>query len=395
MTATLVTSQSEVNMFRSCRHRWGLRYLEGLIPRDEARAPRRGRAVHVGAAAAYEPLIGVHEIGASDADLMTASNAASDIASLAVKRHFADEWGVSSEGELRSIVDEDRRSLLDETLDTTRRLVERFLLADLRRYDILAVEQRFDVPVRDVNGSASLRVWQIGAIDLVLRERDSSEIVVNEWKTSSTDCSSMDARLDVDPQTPGYLCALRERYGSRYSYGRVALSCVRAKGMSVPHVNKIRFGELPEGFEKTRFEQLRDAEAADGANRGLLSHADVDCDRETYERGLAEQQGRLGVGPTEGQLRRLDQLPRSQDRWAARHEWFYTPAELDRWRGDYLADARLMRRARRGLLPLTRNGASCAPQYAMPCSHRAVCVQDGPEVRERLYEVNLARGGAR
>lgn len=414
----LLVSQSEVDTFRTCRQKWGFRYLEGLVPRTEGKALRVGRAVHDGIAAAYRA--GMAAGGPVDAGTLRLK------ARRGVVRHFAETLGYPEAcHEDRLELDEETRELLERSIDTAIRFVNAFVVRDLERYEVIAVEERFELPLRDGNGTRRPGVDTLGFIDLVLRDPASNEWIVGEHKTTSDDCSTFDARLDVDPQTPGYVYAANEETergrwqtpewaclsGGPAQVGRVFLSVVRTKGQSTPKVNKIAradvcrggagFGCEPNAAGKitkhaeacsARLEELKATEEATGRPAGLVSRAEVDCDQETYRAALVDQGRRLAITPTAEQNDRLETLPAGSGRWAMRHEWFYTSEDVDRWRREHLADARMIRQARALRLPLTRNGSSCSPQNALPCAYRSVCVNDRPEVREEGFEVREGRG---
>ena len=391
-------SQSEVNTFRTCQHKWGKRYLEGLRPINEGKALRRGSAVHEGAATAYT-LAAMHQMTGTEDNLEALHGAGVK----GVLGYFAEFFGTAIDHDaIVAVLDDDQAEQLHVALDIIPRFIDAFVVRDIERYEIVSVEHRFEVPIRDSRGTRGPAFDGIGAIDVILRQPHNNEYIVSEHKSTAMDCSTMDARLDVDPQTPGYVYALRELIektpllpgrGESPQFGRVFLNAIRAKGMTAPKVNKIKKADVPDGFDLTRLKALQEDEAADGTNRGIVSAGAVDCDKATYDAAIIDQTRRLGMAPTAKQAERREQLPERADRWACRHEWFYTEQDVERWREEQLNTARLIRSARSGRLPLTRNGSACAPQNALSCAYRMVCVQDAPEIREGNYTVDHARGG--
>lgn len=401
----MVISQNEVNTFRTCMHKWGLRYLEGLRPITEGPAPRRGSAIHEGIAAAYGMAQRLQQNGGEVDRWMVVDSATSGV--MAYFDTYARDMGLPE-------LSEDDVALMQLSIETTERAVDAFVLPDARRYEIAAIEHRFSVPLRDEAGGRRAPYEDLGYVDVVLRDPEANEWIVGEFKTTSADCSSMDARLDVDPQTPGYVYSIREDVASGRllslhpgaQFGRVQLNCVRTKGETKPSVNKVNRADVchcepnEKGKVTKHTEQcdvtlktLQEWESNGQGNLGLVSAKAVDCTKATYQAALDAQRDRLSIDPTPEQLERLEQLPDRGDRWACRHEWFYSEADVDRWRREQLATAFMIRQARRRKLPLVRNGAACAPQNSMPCAYRSVCVQDSPEVRDEMFVVDHGRGG--
>lgn len=408
MTTAITVSRSEVNTFRTCRRKWWLRYDQNLDTRTSSEAQNAGKAGHAGAEFALRAL---------QCDNKTPDDELHLEAMRGVLIYFAGEFEhvdpiprdsdlTAVDNWLRRNLDDDGRSLLSESLQTVARSVDAFVIPDREQFEVLAVEHAFDVPILDDKGTARSAVREYGVIDCVLRNRSNNELIVGEHKFTSGDCSTMDARLDVDPQMPGYVYALEQllRGGAwrdqfpagqmedRRSVGRVFLNCTRRTGPGAARVNKIKRSDVCGGavcgckaskHTEDCSRELRKVEAQEdeqGVNLGLVSTASHDTTRGIYFDALREQVAR-GFDITPAQHDRVEQLPQAIDRWACRHQWFYTAKEVDEWRRDELADARLVRRTRLGILPASRNGYACAPQNALPCAYRTVCVQDTPETR--------------
>jgi len=419
MTTAIQISQSEINTFRTCRRKWWLRYVENLTPRTSTGAQNAGKAGHAGAEFAYRALIKEGHGRNCTRDEMP-DDALHLEAVRGVLLYFAAPTGTfeadpivpdapallrpgwaahldSVDDALRRTLDDDARGLLAESLGSVSRFVNAFVIPDRWQFQIMEVELSRNVPILDDKGTARSAIRGYSVIDTVQRNLSNNEIVVGEHKFSATDVSNMGSRLDVDPQMPGYVYAIKyetevARVFNPGGVGRVFLNCTRRTGPGAARVNKIKRSDVCSGesggctkskhaaacTEKLKAIQAQETDG--GVNLGRVSDASHDTTRDIYNAALVEQQGR-DLGITAEQFERAEQIPQSMDRWASRHEWFYTEQEVNDWRRDQLADARLVRRCHLGILPASRNGYACAPQNALPCSYRTVCVQDNAETR--------------
>jgi len=250
------------------------------------------------------------------------------------------------------------------------RFVASFAEHDFGAYEIRDVEKVFDVPVI-VDGRTWPRARYVGRIDVVLRERSTGDLLLADHKFVAGDASTYDLKFEQDPQLPGYVYA--QRALGRQPSGRVLFNIVRKKGMSEICVNM----------------------------NGELRSAAVDTTRALYEEALVRQETQGFAGQardgtptvpvprprTDKQIARLEQLPTSTRKWAARHEHVYSPDEIDRWVREFAGDVTSLRRFEKPTTFLARNGSSCTAPGAMPCAYRSICTHDTPERRAQFFDV--------
>jgi hypothetical protein len=239
-----------------------------------------------------------------------------------------------------------------------RRYSDQFYAADAAHYEVLGVEVTFNVPIAP-------GVRFIGAIDALLRDRSTGQVVVMEHKTTGSDTSSFDARFEVDPQTPGYVWAVSQRAKAT---GRVELNAIRRHGPREPKVNK----------------------------DGRVSTAACDTTQDVYRAALARQASSV----TQDQADFCLSLPTSLDRWLARHGWSYSDVEIARWHSDAVADIELIKRARKGALAASRNGSACANPWQPRCDMRDACVMGPPPAStlsrpDSIYTIRPTTNGER
>ena len=351
----IVFTQSELSTFRTCRKRWSFRYQDALSPRRRPRALSVGTIVHAGIAEAYRVLQKHTEQGCSRV-------AAARVCGESAMEGRIEAW----RREVAAMEPSDHES---EDLETEIALArveatsafglyaDAFLASDADEYEVLAVEQSFDVQI----GDGRARAKMVGKIDLVLRGRVSRVIWLGEHKSTKGDASTLDSRVDVDGQVRAYLYALSVLYPDD-AIGGVMLNVVRKQGPKQPKVNQ----------------------------KGDVSIAGCDTTRAVYVAALAEQEAR-GIPVTDKQRGFRDSLPESTARWVTRSEHVLGARDVNQWVSEALADARLMRATEsasdKRRLPITRNPASCTLPWAPPCAYRSVCVDDTAGRRKAEYVV--------
>ena len=336
-------SQSELGTFRTCRQKWWLQYGCGLASKTSSDAMHTGSIAHKGIAVLYASMkVGLAKEPALALALqMVAESSATDT-------DFTTSEGVG-----------------DTADDLVVRYADAFYERDAIQYEVIYVEQPFQLPIRwSENGKRKTVPGArfIGAADVVLRDRVTGEYVVMEHKTTGSDATSFDARFEVDPQTPGYVWASAAMLDPApvSQFGRVVINAIRRGGPKQPKVNL----------------------------DGKVSTAACDTTHGIYQAALDEQVNVRGIPVTDKQVEVVTALPRILDKWTCRHEWKYSAAELERWRSELIADARLLRQARSGKLAHTRNGSSCANPWNPRCDMRDACVM-GPDrnITGSLYDI--------
>lgn len=382
----LTITHSELNAFRTCRRRWWFRYEQGLRPKRKARALAVGSCVHEGVAEMYR-VIKVLQGNYSTTNMARADQLA-NAAHTAMHRKLREYTAELVEAMKHATYPEDIEKLIEESEAMTReaessvmRFVEAFGEEDARRYVVVAVEHPFEVVLRDARGLDLSRITSAGVKDLVLYDPEVKDYVLGEHKTTKGDAMNADLRLDLDPQTMGYVYALREqlRHGgfpdigtiAEPRVGRVFYNVVRKGGPKPPKINK----------------------------DGTVSVAKCETTRAIYEEALLAQPEPSWAkkNPQRWNDLRVKQrqfaesLP-DETRYVARHEKFHTPRTIEEWRNETHADARVVRWTthKRDPLPLTRNTNACNLPWQPRCAYRDICIDDSEERRE-MFDVADSR----
>lgn len=380
-------TNSELGSFRSCRKKWWFQYEEKLRPKVKPRALAVGSIVHAGVAAMYRAIYEnqlKHPLGKAP-PLVT--DQLSELALKAMQDKLSDFLVVLYD----LISDETHQDRIDEMVAESKlmeqqaescvvRFCERFAAEDQERFAIIAVELPFGVPLLDRNGTRRSLLTYGGVMDALMYDLEVKDLVLGEHKTTSQDAMELERRLDLDPQTTGYIYAanqlLEQRalkhphiamLPSQVTCNRVMYNVVRKKGPSQPKLNK-----------------------PDKHGGQMVSTAAVDTLADYYENALVAQEAQ---GPkykrTEKQVARLLKCY-EPSRYVARHEAWHSEQMIEVWRDETHEDAKLVRDARSGRLPLSRNVAICNGPWNPPCRFRSICVQDSPE-RRAEYIVSDAR----
>jgi hypothetical protein len=201
--------------------------------------------------------------------------------------------------------------------------------------------------------------------------------------TSAADARKAETRLDMDPQTTGYVWSLQQmvrRVGADRptwlngvtadaTVGRVFYNVLRKTGPREPKWTK----------------------------DGTLSAAACDTTRAVYEAALRVQETEGGPRedgkPRTPKLRSdkhvelLNALPEDAGKWLKRHETWHSKEEQERWRREVVAEGGQLRKAIAGKLPVIRNPGHCNMPWSLPCAYRAICRHDSAAVREADFKV--------
>ena len=270
---------------------------------------------------------------------------------------------------------------------------------------MLAVERPFAFPIPDALGRMSLRIVFRGVMDLVLWDPHIKDIVLTEHKTSKEDARKAEFRLDMDPQTTGYVWVLTQAVrnqapwlhlngsaawvkdlsqrlietkggaADRLSIGRVFYNVVRKSGPKMPKWNK----------------------------DGTVSAAAVDTKQSIYELALREQESLGGLvldangmetgerhkpkPRTDKQTERMATLEAGDGKWIMRHEDFQSELSRARWLKELRGDGKLVRDALKGKMPITRNDNHCNKAWSLSCGYRSICKEDTPDGRSGFHVV--------
>jgi hypothetical protein len=402
MTERVVMTNSETGAFRTCEKRWEFAYEHQIRPVVKARALTEGAAIHEGRDAIYREVQRLQREGlAWDGERIVQA------ARHAVHAYLDERLAVATERAHFTPEVDDLRAESEESakkaLVALALHVEHQVRLDFDGYRVLAVEQEFNVPVPNEAGNLRSRLWLRGKIDLVLEDKMTGEVILNECKSTAGDAATADLRLDVDSQVRAYTFACRHIYGSS-AKGRVHLDVLRKQAPNWPHTNKdgtvsvaacdttraiyldaLEAQERPEWLLKAE-RAVRDAEASIGAHDPADPKAVKRVQRalEKANASYAQQAARWQKLKAK-QRAFADTLPVRMDRWASRHEHHVSDAALREWRLELHATARVLRDVRAKRRLAVRNPASCI-RPGGSCAYRTICVEDTPERRDAFYE---------
>lgn len=374
----LRVTNSEVSVFRSCRQRWFFAYHELLRPEKVARPLAVGGCVHDGLSNAYRRIQEWQEGGRGAPSYDELESGAVQAMRGRMQHYLRGLWDSMQSAPDTAAVDRiiaESEAAEREAESSVVRFIERFAEEDMEQYRVLAVELPFHVALRDDRGTRRPMLTYSGVVDLLLWDDELQDVVLGEHKTTRSDATDAERRLDLDPQTTGYVYAVREllrggrlnalNWGKRPSLkdapvGRVAYNVVRKKGPAEPKVNK----------------------------DGTVSVAQVDTTRERYAAAIAKQQEPSWAAKNPERWEKLQEKQQllmeslsTKERYVHRHEAFHGSDTIDRWRGEMLADGKLLRQSLKGRFPITRNTDKCNMPWSPPCPYRSICIEDAPEKR--------------
>lgn len=416
MATRLYFTNSELAAVRTCEKRWWFGYDQLLAPVRTPRPLTVGGAVHVGIQAIYRQLQRlVLNQPLPERDELVAH--AHEAMGKEIQRRVEEARELMQFEGMDEQLDQESIEAGAEAMAALRLFIDHVLPRIHDEYEVVAVEQAFEVPVRPatLNGPAAL--WLRGRWDAVLRRRSTGRYRVNEHKTSRGYAHEADFRLDTDPQVRAYVYALKHHplYGPEAD-DTIVYDVVRKRRPEEPSINKDgsvsvaavdtlrsiydaareRAGEPAwliearaaldqaegEVREAARERDRLDAEEpdkrhdtrwvrADAARRRASKHLETSFTR------WAELQQK--------QEARASQLPPVPDRWVWRAEHYVTPAALEEWeRGAYWS-SRHLRDLRAGRRLPVANGASCSHPALGVCPFRRICVDDRNELRASEY----------
>lgn len=390
-----VVTNSEMGEFRTCRMRWWLKYDEGLRAPLGAPAMTWGNCVHAGCETGYQA---AYRGNPNRGDLSAAIEGAGE----GVERYhqeFEDrveaavDAGLCSEDVAHErIADGVRMRVLAHWA------VPNFFRAteeDLESLVPMAFEMSFEVPVSRADGKGGA-LRHAGKIDGIWWDPRHKQIILDDHKTlgGSSTVGALEKRLLLDPQMSGYQHAVRwlVRHGKLglldgtqlgptawRQTGRSRYNAIRRSLPSQPKVNKAKAKKDDEAGQR-----LVALEKQTGEPQGLVSVAAIDTTAEVYRAALEAQEQQRGLAVTDAQrdvLEGLERRERSGNAYFARYEFWRSLEDLELWRREFWTEAALMRRTQRETRYRTRNPGACTMANSLPCSHQAVCLDDGPETR--------------
>lgn len=402
-----IVSNSEVGYARECLSKWGFVYGEGLKTIIEPKPLLQGRVAHAGWGAGYETLQGVPVLEARrdpQGTLEEMLEAAQAAAKAEYDEHLRDRLAKVSIEQMDELAKE-----AEETMALEAWMVRHFFEAtkdDIGRMVPVAVEHPFTIAIPDRAGRRThLKLTSLG-IDLVSFDTETGHLSVDEHKTMTATVDNIDRRLEMDPQTTGYVHALRyltslkgKTHADSLWPALEAASSMHGLHLYGPSMNTglIRFNvqrkKIP-GVPKTNLD-------------GTISVADIDTLPELYEAALATQTDFATWGAKkrdqakaaetwaklmEKQARVLENLQAKGDSFFLRREYHRTDLEVERWREEMWIDAARIRDARRDPKLRTRNPGNCTMPWSMRCRFHTLCLDPGnEEIRAREFTTREQR----
>lgn len=367
-----VVTNSELATFRDCPQKHHFVYRERLRPRLRAKPLALGSILHDGLAAGFVAGYSPEAMLLPTSQRLTRQI----VAARAVVKKGRERWFAE-----RELVNDnaDGEALDAESIETATMLdfmVQQYFEAtqsDLNEFRLVAVERPFRVPVRDRLGRARA-LWSEGVIDWIAYSPEYHQLILGEHKTLTGDPAQLEKRVEMDPQTSGYLYALREM-----------LEAGELKFFGTSEV-------VPRdaGLGRTIYNGLRKAYPKEPAiNKDLhVSAALIDTTAEVYADALARQVHERGLPIKEKQQERLDELRRRKGAYFGRTEYFRTNAEVERWRWETYTDANRIRESDRDETRRTRNAGHCTHAWSMSCVYKQVCLDPhAPELRAEFRVV--------
>lgn len=363
MAKRIIFTNSELGTWRTCRRKWELAYEQQLTPRATKRYLSVGSAIHEGAERMYRILHSLDK--PDDRERRAALQRITSVFSPTFDDSLESVRRICVRAAVDSLVDApledaERDVAYEEAQAAVRMFVNAWYEHDRARYQVVDVERMFVCKVLNDEGTNRNKIRTRGKFDLVLRDRETGELILGEHKSTAGAAYDLEMRIDVDPQVAGYVYAASQLYGEPVN--RVIYNVVRKKPPQDPKVNK----------------------------DGTVSMAKCDTTREYYQIALEAQRMR-GIEPNEKQQEFLFTLPETTSRWAHRLDYRIDPEQVEQWRRDVIADGQLMRLYRRGMLPASRNGASCRGIVQPDCPYRPLCLKAHPEIVASEYDTRVHR----
>lgn len=180
----LLVRNSEVQAFKTCRHRWAWTYRDERQAAQAANALRFGSLIHAALAAYYVP-----------------GTKRGPRPWVVFERHYYEQAEQMKDSGFDVFSDEEWVNALDLGLAMLHGYVERYA-AEEDVYEILSSEQTFQLPVRvpASNGRPAFTFKAVGTFDGVWRHRQTQRLSFKEFKTCtaiSTDGLPMDEQAGM------------------------------------------------------------------------------------------------------------------------------------------------------------------------------------------------------
>lgn len=377
----IVLTNSELNTWRSCPHRWGLEYEEGLRPKVEAQPLRWGNMFHEGAAAGWE----LSKMGSSESPAQDATRAARERLEDYVASYLEELPDSDNADEIREETEADAECVwwaLGHYFESVPH--------DLKKV-VLAVEQPFSMRLPNSKGTArGSWITYSGKIDLVLWDPVMQRVEIQDHKGTGAAIDSFERKLELDTQMTGYLVAVRHllKTGKLWHRclpelawwnrtGLIQNNVIRRKVPGTPKLTKLTKKQCTRNVHGPLF----DLQESTGQPQGFVSVAQCDTLGSTYLAALKEQAEVRELAPTQKQSDMADHLQSRGDTFFGQYSFMRDDDEVERWRREVWVHGRHIRAAKKEPLERTRNPGACSLATSPRCPYAAVCQSNDSATR--------------
>lgn len=403
MRQLMVLRNSELESWRLCHARHGYQWIDGLQPRELVRALTFGTLHHVGVAAGW--LAAWREPDWSNAQRKAEAVAA---AALALGKRTG-EFLLELE---RMPQTEDTERMREETLEASNTAlwtVQHYFdrSEHLLHWVPLGVELSFQVPVLNRVGKPDILIHE-GTMDLVLWDRDTGRIVVDDHKTTSNDPELLNKKLELETQLTGYVNAVERLHKScrlvtgatdaaravvaagasdwnTATIGSVAFNVARSRKPSHPTLNLLTKKQVQTSNQSELYARQESGE--ERTPMGEVSVKQIDTLPEIYRAALEDQLIDRELPITDKQRELLASLERKGDTYYRRFEGYKNPDERERWRSEMWTDSKRIRDARKDRLLRTRNPLACTGPASPRCQYALICSSPDDPIARGAYRV--------
>lgn len=379
--ALTVFTNSELQTFRDCAQKHDFAYRQRLRPLVEGKALAVGSIFHDGMRdgirAGWAPGWKSTPNPVRLENQITAAVLGID--------GLVGRWAakIVEHSEVASVDYERLATEVDETAAMVKWMLAHYFrqtARDLVDLVLIEAERAFRVPIRAKDGSVR-HLYQAGVRDAAFFDPAYNAVVLAEHKTCSSAPRDIEKRAEMDPQTTGYVYALRE--------GLAAGELVTVDGEAIGReasVARFHYNALRKSSPKTP-----------KVNQdGTVSVAAIDTTPAMYQAALDEQAHVRKISVTPKQVELYQRLVDGGDRYFARVEYHRTDAEIERWRSETFVDAARVREADRDPTRRTRNSGHCNMPWSMKCVYRSICLDPkAPELRTMFRVTDDPHGEVR
>jgi hypothetical protein len=387
----------------------GFEYVQGLKPRVTPKPLLEGSVAHAGWGAGYEVLQAIPLSEARrdpDGALGLMLEVAWEAAQASYETFMREKLVDVRADALADLAEEAQK-----TLELERWMVRHFFEAtkdDIGRLVILAVEHPFTIPIPNrIGRRGHLQLTSLG-IDMLAFDTATGLTAVHEHKTMSANVDNIDRRLEMDPQTTGYIHGVRFLTGPYAGGHPDSLLPAYDKAAALHGLNAADF--MRTGLVAYNVQRKKIPSAPKVNKDGTVSVAAIDTLPDIYLNAVGEQvdfatwsagkKDRVKAAASwatmrEKQDRIIEDLTSKGDTFFLRREYHRTDAEIERWREECWIDAARIREAKRDPRKRTRNPGHCTMPWSLKCRFHDLCLDpDNEEIRSREFTTRDERAKA-